>query len=126
MSRLVMSVESNTDYFEVRWAGDVPDILPMPSPYDSMPDGSRVLVDATALTGADAPALRWSAVASRAVERGLKIAVVSPPGLIFGLYRLALHAAGIDEEHAVALFHGREEALQWLLADGEGASRFRP
>lgn len=126
MRPLELTVERHATHIEVRWSGDVPDVLPMPSPYDSMPDGSLVLVDASGLQDASHPVLRWAGVAAKVVERGLKIAVVSPPGLIFGLYRQALHTAGVDQERSISLFRGRAEALAWLLADGEPAANFRP
>ena len=121
---LEMAIEWNDHYVEITWAGMVPEILPMPSPYDGFPDGSKVLVNATGLTGASRPVWRWAGVAAAAAARGLKVAVVSPPGLIFGLFRQALLTAGVDQEHAIALFQLREHALTWLMSNAP-ASRVR-
>lgn len=112
---LELTIERNAEFVELIWRGAVPDILPMPSPYDELPDGTRVLVDATRLDGADHPVWRWAGVVDRAAARGLKIAVVSPQGLIFGLFRHALLTAGVDQENTIALFHSRTEAVRWLL-----------
>lgn len=114
---LELTIERNATFVELKWSGTVPDILPMPSPYDALPDGTRVLVDASSLSGASHPVWRWTGVATRAAARGLKIGIISPPGLIFGLFRLSLHTAGVDQENAIAVFHSRREALTWLLGD---------
>ncbi len=112
---LELTIERNADFVELIWSGTVPDILPMPSPYDELPDATRVLVDATRLDGAAHPVWRWTGVVEQAVARRLKIAVISPPGLIFGLFRATLLTAGVDQEKTIALFHSRTDALRWLL-----------
>lgn len=119
---LELAIEQNDHYVEITWTGTVPEVLPMPSPYDTFPDGSKVLVNATGLTGASRPVWRWAGIAASAAARDLKIAVVSPPGLIFGLFRQALLAAGVDQEHAIALFQLREHALAWLLSNAPAST----
>lgn len=121
---LQLTVADRDAYVEIIWTGTVPPTLPFPSPYDSLLDGTRVLVDATGITGAQNTVLRWAAVARRAAERRLKIAVLANPGLILGLFRQALYAAGVDQEFAVAIFVDRADAEAWL-ATGRAASVIR-
>ena len=117
-------VTRHETHWEIVVHGDVPDVIEGIDPYDEIPDGARVLQDSTGFRSAQRPTERWEEGAKKAVERGLKVAIVVHRALIFGLYRQALLHAMVDEEYQIAVFTYRDEALAWLLSE-RPASDFR-
>jgi hypothetical protein len=91
---------------------------------DALAQAPRILVDYGDVTEIGLPAERMVQLARETDSRGARVAVYAPSPLAFGWNRQVLQLAGAREGVTVSVFKERDQAVAWLVSDGEDAEKF--
>ena len=118
-------ITERTGIYESVVSGDVPDGGLGFDPYESVPDGSRLLIDCCGIGQVGSPVPRWAAMTIGLELRGFKAAVVVRNRLHFDMFDEAFRIGRVDRERRFGVFLDRKEAELWLRSDGVLASRLR-